>query len=453
MRADLVLRSGTVVTESGAQEADVAVRGGRVLGLSPWGTERYGADQELDLKGRHLVPGGIDPHVHLGDQGQSDFEDFESGTRSCAAGGLTTVIDMPLNLPPTIDVATFEARRAAVEPKAVTDFGLWAGLVPGNLGEMAELREAGAIAFKAFVCRATDWFQVGDSDLLEGMREAARLGLPVGVHCENDSIVSALRERLRGEGRLDLRAHGESRPVIAEWEAIQRVLLLAGEAGARVQIVHVSTGEGVDKCTAARGRGAQVGAEVTMHHLTLDEDDMARLGTIAKCAPPLRARIQVEALWKRVLAGQVTNVGSDHSPATFEQKDLARHQHWDVPDGITGAQTLMPLLLSEGVGKRGLPLESFVRLTSTNAARTFGLYPRKGAIQAGSDADFAVLDLRSRWVLTPDLLHYKCAWSPNVGTEITGRIERTILRGQTICLDNEIVARPGSGRFLHGTRL
>jgi allantoinase len=447
-RADLVLRHGTVVTGAGVFEHDVGVRDGRVVGLGPWGADRYAADDELDLTGRYVVPGGIDPHVHLGDQGQSDSEDFESGTRSCAAGGLTTVIDMPLNLPPTIDVATFRARLAVVQPRAVVDFGLWGGLVPGNLAEMAGMREAGAVAFKAFVCRATAWPHVSDGDLLDGMREAARLGLPVGVHCENDSIVAGLRERLRATGRLDLRAHAESRPVVAEVEAIQRVLLLAREAGVRTQIVHISTGEGVDLCAAARETGVQAGAEVTMHHLTLDEDDMVRLGTIAKCAPPLRPRAQVEALWARVTSGAVSNVGSDHSPATFERKDTGRAPHWDIPDGITGVQTLMPLLMSEGVHRRGLSLPAFVRLTSTNAARMFGLYPGKGTIQVGSDADFAVIDPDSRWALTPALLHYKCRWSPHVGTEITGRIERTILRGATICVDNEIVARPGTGRLV-----
>lgn len=450
MNVDLLLKNGTVVTEAHSFAADIAVRDGRVVALSAWGEQRYSTGEQLDLRGKHVFPGGIDPHVHLGDQGQSDFEDFETGTKSCAAGGLTTVIDMPLNLPPTIDAATFRARQAVVTPKAVVDFGLWGGLVPGNLGELVGMAEAGALAFKAFTCQAVDWFPVSDSELYEGMREAARLDLPVGVHCENDAIIAALRARLCAAGRRDLCAHAESRPEIAEWEAIQRVVLFARDTGARTQVVHISTGEGVDLCWAARRAGARVGAEVTLHHLTLDEEDMARIGTFAKCAPPLRARRQVEALWERILAGKVSNIGSDHSPATFAQKNLQASDHWTIPDGITGTQTLMPLLLSEGVHKRGLPLERFVRLTSTAAARMFGLYPRKGTIQIGSDADFAVADLRRRWVLAPDLLHYKCPWSPHMGVEIVGAIERTILRGRTICLDNEITVELGFGRFIHG---
>jgi allantoinase len=161
----------------------------------------------------------------------------------------------------------------------------------------------------------------------------------------------------------------------------------------------------------------------------------------------------VDALWQRLLAGEVTNIGSDHSPATFEQKDLARQEHWDVPDGITGTQTLMPLLLSEGVHKRGLALEDFARLTATAAAKMFGLYPRKGAIRVGADADFAIADLEARWTLTPDVLLYKCPWSPNEGTELRGRIVRTIVRGTTVFHDGELVGEAGAGDFLHGMEL
>jgi len=450
MRVDLLLRNGTVVTADMARPFDVAVRDGRIVGLSVPGEERYEADDQLDLTGKHLFPGGIDPHVHLGDQGQSHFEDFETGTRSCAAGGLTTVVDMPLNLPPTIDAATFAERRRVVAPRALVDFGLWGGLVPGNTAELGAMAAAGALAFKAFTCAADDWFHVDYVELLEGMREAARLGLPVGVHSEDDAIARAARERLRAEGRSDLRAHGESRPERAEWTAIERVVACARASGARTQVVHVSTGEGIDLCWEARRAGAPVSAEVTLNHLTLDEEDMARIGAYAKCAPPLRSRRQVEALWERVFDGRVTSVGSDHSPATAARKDLAVQEHWDAPDGITGAQTLLPLLLSEGTHKRGLPLPRVAQLTSTAASRTFGLYPRKGIVAVGSDADFAIVDLAARWTLTPDLLHYKHPWSPHLGMEFTGRVERTILRGRTVYADGDIVARPGYGQFIPG---
>src|SRR5262249_31147408 len=161
---------------------DVAVRDGRIVALAVPGEEHHGAAELIDAQGLHVFPGGIDPHVHFGDQGQSDFEDFETGTRAAAAGGVTTVLDMPLNLPPTIDAATFAERRAAVAQRALVDFGLWAGLVPGNFAELAPLAELGAIAFKAFTCEAADWYRIEDGDLLDGMREAARLGIPVGVH-------------------------------------------------------------------------------------------------------------------------------------------------------------------------------------------------------------------------------------------------------------------------------
>lgn len=450
MNVDLVLHGGMVVTESGVLPMDIAVRDGRIVALSAHGEDRYEAAEAIDARGLHILPGGIDPHVHFGDQEQSDFEDFETGTRAAAAGGITTVIDMPLNLPPTIDVASFVARREAVAPRAIVDFGLWGGLVPGNVTELAPMAAAGALAFKAFTCEAADWFRIEDGDLLEGMREAARLGLPVGVHCENDAITRDLRARLRASGRRDLRAHYESRPEIAEWEAIARVALLGRVSGARTQIVHISTGEGVDAVWEARRQGGAIHAEVTMHHLTLDGEAGVRLGTIAKCAPPLRGRHQVEALWRRVRAGRVHNIGSDHSPATAAQKDLTAQEHWDVPDGITGVQVILPLLLSEGVHRRGLPLERVAALISANAARTFGLYPRKGTIQVGSDADIALVDLEARWTLTTALLQYKWPWSPHEGWEITGRVVRTVVRGTTVFRDGEVVGTPGTGMFLAG---
>lgn len=445
---DLVVSGGTVVTDLGTVPADITVRDGRIVALTAHGEARHGAAEMIDARGLHVFPGGIDPHVHFGDQGQSDFEDFESGTRAAAAGGVTTVLDMPLNLPPTVDAATFAARRDAVAPRAVVDFGLWGGLIPGNLDQLAPMAELGAVAFKAFTCEAADWYRIEDGDLLEGMREAARLGIPVGVHCENDAIIRGSRARLRAAGRRDLRAHHESRPEVAEWEAIARVALLARVGGARTQVVHISTGEGVESVWQARRAGAEVFAEVTAHHLTLDEEDGVRLGTHAKCAPPLRSRGQVDALWRHVLGGRVHNIGSDHSPATEEQKNLAGREHWDVPDGITGVQTIFSILLSEGVHRRGLSLPACAGLIATHAARTFGIYPRKGAILVGSDADLAILDLDAQWTLRREDLLYKCPWSPHVGRQFTGRIVRTVLRGRTVFRDGEVLAPPGTGAFL-----
>jgi dihydroorotase-like cyclic amidohydrolase len=215
MRVDLALCNGTVVTEQGVGRVDVGVHDGRIVALADPTIEPLRAAERIDLTGLHLLPGGIDPHVHLGDQDQSEFEDFATGTASCAAGGLTTVIDMPLNLPPTIDAATLQARREALAPKAHVDWGLWGGLVPGNLGHLEPMAAAGALGFKAFVCEAVDWFPVDDGDLLEGMQEAARLDRPVGVHCENDGIVARLRGRLRAAGRTDIRAHAGGRPSLA----------------------------------------------------------------------------------------------------------------------------------------------------------------------------------------------------------------------------------------------
>ncbi|HZU04266.1 MAG TPA: allantoinase AllB, partial [Ktedonobacteraceae bacterium] len=344
---DLLLRRGMLVTSTGVSQADLAVADEHIVAIAP---ELAGnAKEEIDASGLHVFPGVIDAHVHFNEPGRSEWEGFATGTRALAAGGSTTFFDMPLNAhPPTIDAKSFHLKCQAAEASSFVDFALWGGLVPGNLDRLEELAECGVIGLKAFMSNSgiDDFPAVDDLTLYEGMAQAARLGLTVAVHAENDQITSALARRALEQGRTGVRDYLSSRPIIAELEAIERAILFAQETACSLHIVHVSSGRGVRLVAAARARGIDVSCETCPHYLVLTEDDVETIGVLAKCAPPLRSQTEQEALWQHLLAGSIPMVASDHSPAPAEMKNTATFfQAWG---GISGCQSLMQLLLTEG---------------------------------------------------------------------------------------------------------
>jgi allantoinase len=440
---DLIVRGGTVVAPGGARRADVGVAGGRIVAVAP--DLDGGAREELDAAGLHVLPGAVDAHVHFNDPGRADYEGFETGTRAAAAGGTTTVVDMPLNAqPPTIDAAAFDRKRTAVERTALVDFALWGGLVPGNVERLPELAERGVVGFKAFMVATgmPDFAMADDLTLFEGMRAAAALGRPVAVHAESEAITSALAARARREGRTGVRDYLASRPAIAEVEAIARALLLAEETGCALHVVHVSTGRGVALVAQARARGVDATCETCPHYLALDEDDAERLGAVAKCAPPLRPAAEREALWAAL--DDIAFVASDHSPAPPELKGAG--DFFAIWGGIAGVQALLGVLLDVGHGERGLALERIAQLSATGAARRLGL-PGKGRVEPGADGDLALVDLAAATVVSDDTLLSRHRLSPYVGRTLRGRIVRTLVRGATVVADGRVVARP-AGRLV-----
>jgi allantoinase len=442
---DLIIRNGSVVTEAGVGVADVAVEGGAVVAVEP---ELGGvAREEIDARGLHVFPGVIDAHVHFNEPGRTDWEGWASGTRALAAGGGTCACEMPLNAhPPTLDGPSFDAKLAAAEASAVTDFALWGGLVPGHCARLAELAERGVIGFKAFMSQSgTDDFPAADDlTLCEGMRTAAELGLIVAVHAESEALTNRLAARAVAEGRLGVRDYLASRPVVAEVEAIQRAVLFAEETGCALHVVHVSSGRGVAAIAAAKARGVDVSCETCPHYLTFTEEDVERLGAVAKCAPPLRAAAEREALWRALLAGDVPMVASDHSPAPPSMKQ--GDDFFRIWGGIAGCQSLLGVLLSEGYHRRGLPLRTIAAVTAGFVARRFRL-PGKGRIAVGVDADLALVALDDEDELTADDLLYRHQQSPFVGMRLIGRAVRTVRRGTTVAIGRRIVA-VGGGRLV-----
>ncbi|MCL6576502.1 allantoinase [Kyrpidia sp.] len=450
---DLVIRGGTVVSPEGTRRADLRIRHGTVVAMESQLTQTSTLDREIDATGLYIFPGLIDAHVHLNEPGRADWEGFTTGTMSLAAGGVTTFFDMPLNSTPPVTVRShFEEKRKVAEAKSFIDYGLWGGLIPGNAEELTELSQCGAIGFKAFMTDAgTDDFPAVDNDSLwAGMDIAARLGAVVAVHAESSWITRRLTESFLSQGRVSARDYEASRPVVSELEAVERALAIARLTGCRLHVVHASSADVVRRIRAAREAGVDVSVETCPHYLSLTVADLEELGGVAKCAPPLRGRDEVEALWQAVRAGLVDTVGSDHSPCPPSMKEDPEGNLFRVWGGISGAQTALNVLLEEGYHRRGVPLETLTALTATNPAKRFGLYPRKGTIAPGSDADLVLVDLDAPWTLRREDLYYRHPHSPFIGRTFRGKILATLLRGKPVYWDpslNKLMREFGSGRF------
>lgn len=431
---DVVVRGGTV----DGVVADVAIADGVVAAI---GSDLPGGREELDASGCLVLPGVVDAHVHLNDPGRAEWEGFATGTRALAAGGATTCVDMPLNAsPPTLDAASFEAKIAAADGRIHVDVALWGGLVPGPLDRLDELASCGVVGFKAFMSDSgiDDFPRVDDDVLGEGMRRAAALGLPVAVHAEDERATRELTAAAREAGLAGPRDWLRTRPVSAELDAIRRAVALAAETGCALHVVHVSSAEGVMVVAEARTRGADVTCETCPHYLVFTEDDLEAIGALLKCAPPVRAAAQRDALRAAVAQGLVDTIGSDHSPSPPALKQ--EPDFFDVWGGISGCQTLLVATLD-----LGLDPALVARLTATAPAARLGL-AAKGSLTPGADADLVVVSPVSPTALAATELHYRHRHSPYLGRAFAHRVERTILRGRTVW-DGESFAQP-TGRIV-----
>jgi allantoinase len=446
----LLIAHGTVASDYGVFDADILIRDGQIAALGSGGAGFDGADEVIDAKGLVILPGAVDPHAHFEDPGHTEREDFTTGTSAAAAGGITTVIEHPLTYPPVTTVELYREKREMARQKVVIDFGLWGALTNPSLQHMEAQWREGAAGFKAFMPISDPSYpNVTDAELLEGMTTAARLGALVLIHAESESLLQANRERLQREGRTDVMAHPESRPPLVEEEAVHRALFLAAHSGVRVQIVHGSSPVSVDLVNEARRRGQPATIEVCPHHLLLDMDDYRRLGPWGCCAPALRERTLVEGMWERVLRGEVDSLVSDHAAYTHNEKEHGLENMLECPLGCQVIQETVPLVLSEAVHQRGMSLQAFASFSATNSAKATRLYPRKGTILPGSDADLVLYDLDAEWTVDPREQQFsKNPWSPFEGRRVRGKVVRTIVRGRTVYCDGELTAPPGYGAFL-----
>lgn len=453
--------NGVVVTESGELDADLLLDQGKIAGILArgGGNGLSDVDEIIDAGGLVVMPGAIDVHTHFTGSHNFPERELREGTRGAAANGVTTIIEMPHSLPPATTVQHFIQKREMLARSCSVDFALWAGLDGRNVAQLAQMHQEGAIAFKAFLCSgapngdATDEKglpRLNDDGLLRVMRELATFDGLIGVHAENHDILIGAGDEQRRAGRKDPLAHALAGPEIAEIEAVGRVLLVAKETGARAHIVHVSSARAAKMIAAARP-DVRVTFETCPHYLILDQDDLVRIGPNARCGPPIRPRPVVEALWQVLHTGEIDVLASDHCPYTPEQKQAGVDNIWQAGMGLTGVETLGPMFFSEGHVKRGVSLRDFARMTATGPAKAFCLYPRKGAIALGFDADLAFYDPQANWTVVGATFQGLGKWSAFEGMRCQGRVVRTLIRGVTVFGDGEIQVEPGFGQFITGT--
>jgi dihydropyrimidinase len=440
----LSIRGGLVVTPAGVQQTDIVVSGERVVGLGA--QDGHDAD-DIDAEGCYVLPGGVDPHTHL-------LADVASATRSAAFGGTTTAVCFSNPRPRESAPQAVIRGRGQVEKLAAIDVALHAIVgQPDRVttGDLERLRSMGVRGVKLFLAFPEQGLMASDGCLYEVMRAATRLGLLVRVHCENGSVIEALISEYLARGKRQAGYFARSRPPEVEEEAIARTLAIAGLAGAAVYITHVTTAGGIRLIRAARARGQVVHVEVCLHHLLLDASRYR--GKSAErflVAPPLRPREHLEALRSAVADGTVDTIGSDHAQSQYQPRPQRPGDFTGLPYGLAGIELRLPLLLSEGL-RRGLPIQRLAQLAATRPAQLFGLFPRKGAISPGADADLVVWDPRPEWKVKASALHDGVGDSPYSGMTVRGAIRLVLLRGNLLVANGRWMARASPGRYLTQT--
>lgn len=445
---DLVVRGRVVLPDRVLDDGYVAVEGGRIAAIGETAGGLPHARRAVEAGGAYVLPGIVDSHVHA----RSDpAEGITRCTASAVAGGVTTIVDMPFDAPAAVpDLETFERKIAAVAREAVGDVALYGTIrKQGGLGEIARLAGAGACAFKlsTFESHPVRFPRIPDGEMLEAFRLAAAVGVPVAVHCENQEIIEQLTAHAEAAGDAGPLAHCRTRPPVSETEAVARVLELAHHAGAHVHIVHASVPRSFDLVERYRADGVRATAETCVQYLVLDERAMERLGPLAKINPPLRGPADVDGLWRYLTAGRIDQVTSDHAPWSRAHKN-DRSNIFKNGSGAPGVETLLPLLHDAGVATGRLSILDLVRLLAEHPARNFHLFPRKGALAPGADADLVVFDPNASWTIRGDALHSSAGWTPYEGMTVRGRVRQTFVRGRLAYDGAEVVARPGDGEFI-----
>jgi dihydropyrimidinase len=453
---DCIIRGGTLATAERVFDADIGITGGKIAAIEPSLPEDAG--QIIDASGLVVAPGAVDVHTHfdteVGEQATAD--DYESGSRAAAAGGITTYINFAFQEPGAGLAAAAEREVKKADGHSLIDYGFHMAVLdprPDALAELAALAEDGFTSIKIFT--ANTGMALPDRDVLRVMQAAADAGLMVNVHAEDEALVDHLTQRLLSQGHHGVEYLPAARPPQAEAAATARVTAYAAALRTPVYIVHLSSRAALDAVRAARGSGAQVYVETRPAYLYLDAGRYrlpARQGNKYVCWPPLREPSDQDALWAGLRSGEIQTYATDHTTWMAGQKMDPSLSFEQIPGGVSNVQTSIGMLYAEGVQAGRIPMTTFVAVTSTNPAKLFGLWPRKGCLGAGSDADLVVLDPARRFTVTSADMHSRSDFDPYEGYEAVGWPVLTISRGEVIVRDGQVLGKPGRGQFVRRSR-
>ncbi|MEM6382671.1 MAG: allantoinase AllB [Pseudomonadota bacterium] len=441
--ADLILRGGTLVTDTTRFKADVAIKDGEIAAVGAPETMPM-ATEIVDVAGLYLLPGAIDVHVHFREPGYTHKEDWETGSAAAAMGGVTTVFEMPNTHPPTRSIIELREKQKAAE-KSYVDFGIYGLLAEDNIGELQGLIDGGVNAFKCFMGNTFGNLPSPSTGaMLEGFEIIAPSGLRISLHAETASIMAWRQEKLMAAGCNDPLHHIGARPDVVAVEAVARAAILAEWTGARCHVLHISSAAELAPLAQAKQRGVDITGETCPCYLFLNSSDYERLGSVIRVNPPVREARDSLALWVAIERGVIDMIATDHAPHQPEEKK--KDVIWDADCGFPGVETQMRLMLTE-VNKGRMSLEDYVKISAVNPAKAFGLYPTKGQLSVGAHADIAVVDMDRKETIRAAELHSRGKITPFEGTDVQGAAIHTLVRGQFVQRDRKLVeAMKGHGK-------
>lgn len=451
---DLIIKNGTVVTDSETFKADIGISNGKIKII---GQDLNGADQIIDATGQYVMPGGLDVHVHLQLPfcGTVSADDFVTGTKAAAAGGITTIVDFAIQSKGNTLTDTVKSRKKEADGKVCVDYSLHGGITDWNdrtKSELKSLVEEGIVSFKMFMIYRSEGWMSSDSMLYQALEETKKLGGTILVHAESVDVLDYLVEKYHNPA--DMKKYGAychvlSRPNFVEEEAIQRAIKWTEVTGGRLYIVHMSTGGGANLVIAAKKRGVEVFAETCPPYLLLEDDLFKKEdGHLYGTCPQIKKKEDIDRLWDALGNGEIDTIATDTCTFDTKQKAMWEGDFTKIPFGMPGSELMMPLMYTYGVREGKINLNQFVHYQSTNPAKIFGMYPEKGSLQIGTDADILVFDPRKNVTVDYQNLETNCDWSPYQGWKLKGYPYITILRGKIIAKDGRFTGDIGYGKFI-----